>query len=208
MRGFQKKVEGVTDAFAETVGDGEIYGPAADDGGIEAFHKVGQVSDGKRFGDFAALLAPSEDFAEEADGDFLRATHFGRAHRIHGAGKDNGAPERLIGFHFAGHALIHAAEALGGGGVGCEIRFEVLLDAVETTATYFAENGVFTGEIAEEGGLADFEGLDDVFDAGVLVALFTEEANGSVDDLLAKARFLAFAKAESFASGHRSRASG
>jgi len=68
-------------------------------------------------------------------------------------------------------------------------------DASEAAPANVAQNGILARKITEKSWLADFENLDDIIDAGVFVAAFAEQPKGSVDDPLAQARFLAFAKA-------------
>src|SRR5256884_5810353 len=64
--------------------------------------------------------------------------------------------------------------------------------------SHFSQYGIFAGKIAEKRGLANFQSLNNVVDACVLVAALAKKMQSRFDDLLTKARFLAFAKA-----GHR-----
>ena len=57
------------------------------------------------------------------------------------------------------------------------------------------KNCIFAGKITEESRLADFENLDDIVHAGVLVAALAKQLDRSLDDFLAQPHFLAFAKA-------------
>ena len=76
--------------------------------------------------------------------------------------------------------------------------------AGKSAAADFAQHGFFAGEIAEESGLADFERLHDVVNARLFVAALAKKMQSRFDDLLAEARFLAFAQAgERLCSGSR-----
>src|SRR6516164_5346216 len=86
-------------------------------------------------------------------------------------------------------------QALGGIRLGGEFGFEALGYAFETTLTHIPQNSVLAREIAEESRLADFENVDDIIDPGLLVALFAEQPDGCLDNLLTKSRLLPLTKA-------------
>ena len=74
----------------------------------------------------------------------------------------------------------------------------MVLDATEAAAANFAQDRILAREVAEKRGLADFQDLNDIFDSGILVSAFAEQANRSVNDLLPQPRFFALAKAQCF----------
>src|SRR5579864_5501030 len=94
-------------------------------------------------------------------------------------------------------------QALGGISLGRKFRFEALRYALEATLTHVPQHSVLAREITKESRLADFENLDDVIDAGFLVALFAEQSDGGLDNLLAKPRLFAFPKAWDLVVLHR-----
>jgi hypothetical protein len=65
-----------------------------------------------------------------------------------------------------------------------------------------SQNCIFAGKIPEERWLADLENLDDIINAGVLVAMFAEQSESGLNNLLAQSCLLAFAKAK-FLAGRR-----
>jgi hypothetical protein len=81
------------------------------------------------------------------------------------------------------------------GRFGGQLGFEAFGLAGKRTPSHFAQYGIFAGEIAEKRGLANFQSLNNVVDACVLVAALAKKMQSRFHDLLAKARFLAFAKA-------------
>jgi hypothetical protein len=69
-------------------------------------------------------------------------------------------------------------------------------DAREAALADVSQNRIFAGKIPEEGWLADVEKLDNVVNAGVLVAMFAEQSNSGLDNLLAQPSLLTFTQAK------------
>src|SRR5271155_3036203 len=191
----QEKFYRIAHTLGELVRSGKVHGPLADDGVEKSFHEFGQMHDRKITGDFSIFLALGDDFAEQADGCGFRTAQFRRAHRIHRAGENYGLPERAADFRDVAERFVKAAQALFGGGLGGELGLQAFGLAGEGAAADFAQHGFLTGEIAEESGLADLQGLHDVVNARLLVAALAKKMQGCFDDLLAQTGLLAFAKA-------------
>jgi hypothetical protein len=68
--------------------------------------------------------------------------------------------------------------------------------AREAALADVSQNRIFTGKIPEEGWLADVENLDDIINAGVLVAMFAEQSKSGLDNLLAQPSLLTFTQAK------------
>jgi hypothetical protein len=203
----QEKFDGIAHPLGEFVRAGKVHGPLADDGIEKSFHEFGEVHDRKISGDFAVFLALGDNFAQQVYGCGFGATQLGRAHRIHRAGENYGLPEWAADFSDISESFVKAAEALFGGGFGGELGFEAFGLAGESAASYFAQYRFFAGEIAEECGLADFQGLHNVVNACFFITALAKKMQGRFDDLLPEAGFLAFAKAaDRFFSGSRAAA--
>jgi hypothetical protein len=66
-----------------------------------------------------------------------------------------------------------------------------------------SQNCVFTWEIPEKCWLADLKDIDNIVDAGILIALLAEKSDSSLDNLLAQSNLLAFSKAKYLVRGSR-----
>src|SRR5258708_25488355 len=100
---------------------------------------------------------------------------------------------------FSSH-LIQPAQMCGGRGLTRKLVFQVVGDASKSSPPDLAQNRVFAWKIAKESGLADFEGLHNIFNARLLVSPLAEQSNRSIDDLLTETCFLAFPDAERFSA--------
>src|SRR5580704_12149934 len=191
----QEKLNRVVHSLGEFVRPGEVNGPLADHGVEKAFHEFGEMDDGKIPGDLSVFLALRDNFAQEAHRRGFRSSQFWRAHRIHRTGEDYGLPKRPAHFRDVSQTFVKPAQALLGGGFRGQFGFQALGLAREGAASDFTQYRILARKIAEKCGLADFEGVNDVVYAGLLVTALAEKMEGGFNDLLAQALLLAFAKA-------------
>src|ERR1700679_1913250 len=94
------------------------------------------------------------------------------------------------------HGCVKTSQAFAGLRLAGKLGAPSLADAGVHAFSYLAQDRVFAGKIAKKCGLADFEGLDDVIDTCGFVSVLAKQADGSIDDLLAQARFFALAEAQ------------
>ena len=174
---------------------GKINGPLTNDRIEKSFHEFGQVHHRKVTGYFAVFLTFGDNFAEKIHRCRFCSAQLRRAHRVHGAGENHGLPKRAADFGHVAQSFVKAAQALLRGGFGGEFRLQAFGLAGESAAADFAQDCFFAGEITEESGLADFQSLHDVVNARFFIAALAKKMQGRFDDLLAQARFLAFAQA-------------
>src|SRR5579863_8982534 len=182
------------DSLCEFVRAGEIDGPLADNSIEEPFHEFGEMYDGKIAADLSIFLALRDDFAEKADGGCLGSAQLWGTHRIHGAGENDGLPQRAPHFCGIAQSFVESPQALLGSGLGGQFRLKAFRLAREGTASDLTQNRIFAREIAKKSGLADFQSVHDVVDACVFVAALAEKVQSGFDDLLSEARLLSFTK--------------
>src|SRR5580700_6222512 len=153
------------------------------------------MHDRKIVGYLPVLLPFGDDFPQQVDGCCLRSAQLWRTHWIHGSGENYSLPQRPPHLGYVSQSLVKSAQAFLGRGFDGKFRLQAFCLARERAASHFAQNRILAGEIAEKSGLADFQSMHYVVDAGVLIAPLPKKVQGRFDDLLAKARFLAFTKA-------------
>src|SRR2546426_7841553 len=171
---------------------GEVHRPLPNHRVVKPFHDLGEMNDRNDPRDFPALLPFRENFTEQAGRDFLELPQIRRPHRIHRPGQHDGLPQPPVGFRSARKALIEAAQAFPGSRFTGEFRLELLADAGVASRSYFSQNGVLAGKIAEKSRLADLQNPHNVVHPRLLIAALAEQLHGGLDDLLAKPRLLAF----------------
>jgi hypothetical protein len=165
-----------------------------DDGIEEPLHEFGEMNDRKILRDLAIFLALGDNFAEKADGGCLGSPQLWRAYWIHRASENYGLPERPPHLRGVSQSFVKSPEALLRSGFGGQLGLETLGLASKGPAPDFAQYRIFAGEVAEKRRLADFQSVYNIVDARVFVAALAKKMQSRFDDLLAKPRFLAFAK--------------
>jgi hypothetical protein len=192
--GAQEKLDGASHALVQIVRLGEIHGPTADHGGVEAFHELSEVSYRKGARNFFMHLPFDKNLSQQADRHFLWLSHLRRAYGIHRPGEHDGPPEWSVRLHFLSHCVVHLAKPLSSGSTARELGLQVLSDAGKPAPAHFAKDRILAREISEEGRLADVQDLNDIVNSGVLVPVPAEQADRSIDNLLPQAHLLALAK--------------
>src|SRR5713226_429501 len=183
LDGANEEFHGIVDTLRQSVRPSEVHGPLTNHGGVQPFHELGEVDNRKVAGDLTARLALIENLAEQPDRGLLGLAHVGRTYRIHCARQHNRPPQRPVSFRYTSQAPIKPAQALSCRSLTAKLKLQSFHLAYKAAPADFTQNSILGREITKEGRLADFENLDDVIDASILVAPLTEQFNSSLDDL-------------------------